>query len=235
MKNILFLLLACLSLASCTNGFTVEGVSSVSLYNGKNFYLKVPKAEGFVVLDSAEMVNGAFQMKCKVDSVVLGSLFIGNDLVLPIAIESGKIVVSMDDSKFTVKGTPLNDKLGEFMMKKKALEERAVEVERLESQLIMDGKSPAEVEAEMIKQRQALSDDVANLIRTQITANYNNVLGPGIFLIFCEGLEFPYTTPLMEEIISGAPESFKNDYFVKDFMNAARGNMQKLKESNPDD
>ena len=231
MRNILILLFACLSLSSCTNRFSIEGVSSVSLHDGKKFYLKVPKAEGFVVLDSTEMVHGEFDLKCKVDSVVLGSLFMENDLILPIAIESGKINVNIDNSKISLKGTPLNNKINEFMLEKNALEDRAYEVERLESRLIMDGKPQAEVEAEMEKQRSALSDDVAKLAKTYIQENYSNVLGPGIFLIFCEGLEFPYITPLMEEIISDAPESFKNDFFIKDFVNTARRNMQKIQEA----
>ena len=234
MRNILFLFFACLSLASCTNRFAIEGVSSVSLHDGKKFYLKVPKAEGFIVLDSTEMVHGEFDLKCKIDSIVLGSLFMENDLLLPIAIESGKINVNIDNSKITINGTPLNNKINEFMMEKNALEDRAYEVERLESRLIMDGKSQAEVEAEMEKQRQALSDDVAKLAKKYIQENYNNVVGPGIFLIFCEGLAFPYITPLMEEIISDAPESFKNDFFIKDFLNTARKNMQKIKESSSD-
>ena len=92
----------------------------------------------------------------------------------------------------------------------------------------MDGKSLDEVEAEMQKQRENLSKEMDALVKTFIQDNYNNVLGPGIFIMLCNGFPYPLVTPLIEEIVDDAPESFKNNRMVKTYMDAARENMKKL-------
>ena len=62
-----------------------------------------------------------------------------------------------------------------------------------------------------------------------IQANYENVLGPGIFIMMCNGFPYPILTPMIEEIVDAAPEYFKNHNLVKEYMEAARENMERLK------
>ena len=68
------------------------------------------------------------------------------------------------------------------------------------------------------------------LVKTFIQDNYENVLGPGVFLMLCNGFPYPLMTPLIEEIVDDAPDSFKNHHLVKEYVEAARANMEKMNE-----
>ena len=147
---------------------------------------------------------------------------------MPVVIEEGNISINIDKAGFSVKGTPLNDSFNEFIIKKISLEDRAYEVERMESRMIMDGKDPKFIQEEMEKQRTALGNDMDDLAKTFIQENYNNVLGTGVFLMLCNGFPYPVLTPIMEEIINDAPDSFKNNPMIKEYVSVARSNMDKL-------
>ena len=118
------------------------------------------------------------------------------------------------------------------MVKKNSLDDQAYEVERLESRMIMDGKSPLEIQREITAQRKALSGKMDSLAINFIEDNYENVLGPGLFIMICNGLPYPVLTPMMEQILKNAPESFKNNPLIKNYVNVARANMEKLQNAN---
>ena len=67
------------------------------------------------------------------------------------------------------------------------------------------------------------------LAKEFIQKNYDNVLGPGVFIMLCSNFPYPVMTPLIEEIIEEAPDRFKNNSLVKDYVTVARSNMEKLK------
>ena len=45
-------------------------------------------------------------------------------------------------------------------------------------------------------------------------------------------MPFPFLTPVMEEIVDKAPDSFKNNPMIKDYITAARSNMEKIRAMN---
>ena len=104
------------------------------------------------------------------------------------------------------------------------MENRAYELERSESRMIMDGKSSDEIEAEITKARDSLSSEMDGLVKGFISDNYENVLGPGVFMMLCNSFPYPVLTPVIEEIVDQAPECFKNDSFVQEYMKVARSN-----------
>ena len=119
-------------------------------------------------------------------------------------------------------------KLYDFVGKKNSLDDRAYEVERLESRLIMDGKSIEEVETEINRERDNLAKEMDELVKSFIQTNYENVLGPGVFIMLCNGFPYPLMTPLLEEIVDNAPETFKNHGLIKEYVDAARSNLEIL-------
>ena len=127
---------------SCGKKYKVEGISSVSLLDGKMLFIKVPSGNKLVNIDSAEVIHGLFKMKGKVDSTVIASLYMDDQCITPFVLEDGKITINIDNAGTTIKGTPLNNRLNDFILKKNSLDDRAYEVERLESRMIMDGKDP---------------------------------------------------------------------------------------------
>lgn len=166
--QILLFLFCAIICASCGKKYKIEGISSVSKLDGKMLFIKVPSGDKLVNIDSAEVVHGIFKMKGKVDSTVIASLYMDDDCIMPVVIEEGNISINIDKAGFSVKGTPLNDSFNEFIIKKTSLEDRAYEVERMESRMIMDGKDPKFIQEEMEKQRTALGNDMDDLAKTFI-------------------------------------------------------------------
>ena len=231
LKNIVFALISVLVLTSCASGYSIEGSSSVSRLDGKMLFVKVPSGAQMVNVDSAEVVHGLFQMEGEIDSTVIASLYMDDESIMPLVVEKGNIRIQIDNARITVSGTPLNDKLYAFVGKKNSLDDRAYEVERMESRMIMDGKSEEEIVLEVGKEREKLSNELDELAKTFIQENYENVLGPGVFIMLCNGFSYPVVTPVIEEIVNGAPEKFKNNQMVKGYMETARENMKKLQTS----
>ena len=228
MKKILWSVVSILAFASCSTGYKIEGSSSVLRLDGKMLFVKIPQGNQMVKIDSAEVIHGMFSMEGIVDSVSIASLYMDDESIMPFVVEDGNIRILIDNAQMKVTGTPLNDKLYHFVKRKSALEDRAYEVERLESRMIMDGKSEEEIAMEVEKEREKLSNELDELAKTFIQENYDNVLGPGIFIMLCNGFPYPVVTPVIEDIVNGAPETFKNNRMVKEYMDAARENMKKL-------
>lgn len=231
MKKILWSVVSILAFASCSTGYKIEGSSSVLRLDGKMLFVKIPQGNQMVKIDSAEVIHGMFSMEGIVDSVSIASLYMDEESIMPFVVEDGNIRILIDNAQMKVTGTPLNDKLYHFVKRKSALEDRAYEVERLESRMIMDGKSEEEIAMEVEKEREKLSNELDELAKTFIQENYDNVLGPGIFIMLCNGFPYPVVTPVIEDIVNGAPETFKNNRMVKEYMDAARENMKKLQTS----
>ena len=224
----LYSVITVLIFTSCASEYKIHGNSSVSRLDGKMLFVKVPQGGEMINVDSAEVVHGLFKMQGEIDSAVIASLYMDEQSILPLVMESGNIQIQIDNGRLTVSGTPLNDVLYDFVSKKNSLDGRAYEVERLESRMIMDGKPMEEVETEITKEREKLSKEMDDLIKSFIQMNYENVLGPGIFLMLCNGFPYPLMTPLLEEIVDNAPESFKNHDLIKEYIEAARSNLEKL-------
>ena len=214
-RIIIVALVSWLALASCGSEYQVEGSSSVSRLDGKMLFVKVSNGKELIKVDSAEVVHGLFRMEGKMDSIVIASLYMDDQNIMPLVIEKGKIQIKIDNTLLEASGTPLNNKLYDFIARKNALEDRAYEVERMESRMIMDGKPFSEVKQEIAKERANLSNEYDKLVKDFVQENYENVLGPAIFQMMSNGYASPRVTPLMEQILKEAPESFRNHTMVK--------------------
>ncbi|WP_177601396.1 DUF4369 domain-containing protein [uncultured Phocaeicola sp.] len=230
MYKLYFFLFCAVLCASCTKKYKIEGTSSVSMLDGKMLFIKVPAGDHWENIDSAEVIHGLFKMKGEVDSTVFASLYMDDDCIMPLVIEPGNISIAIDNAGITIKGTPLNDSFNDFIMKKNSLDDKAYDVEHEESRMIMDGHDLETVHNEIGKKRAALADEMNRLAKEFIQQNYDNVLGPGVFLMLFSGMPYPVLTPMMEEIVEKAPESFMNDPLVKEYVAAARSNMEKMNQ-----
>lgn len=54
-------------------------------------------------------------MKGPVDSVMMVTLYMDDEGIMPLVLEDGKIEVSISNTQLTAKGTLLNDRLYEFI------------------------------------------------------------------------------------------------------------------------
>ena len=219
MNKLFFSVVSLLALTSCASEYKIEGSSSVSRLDGKMLFIKVPDGDRMVKVDSAEVIHGIFKMEGVLDSSVIASLYMDDINIMPFVIEKGKIAINIDNARIVVSGTPLND--------------RAYELERKESRMIMDGKDPNEIHHVIMTEREKLAAEMNDLAKQFIKKNYDNVLGPGVFIMICSNFDYPVMTPMIEEIVKDAPDSFKNNPMVKEYITVARANMEKLKSTQP--
>lgn len=209
-------------MASCGKKFKIDGMTSVSSLDGKMLFVKVLSGDQLVNLDSAEVIHGYFQMEGKVDSVVLASLYMDDECIMPLVLEEGNIKIEINNVGISIKGTPLNDSFNRFIEDKTAIDDKAYEVEREESRMIMDGIDINTVQTEIDKQRTAVAQQMDNLVKAFIQENYENVLGPGVFIMIGNSLPYPFLTPMMEEIVNEAPKTFKDNYLIKNYIALAQ-------------
>jgi hypothetical protein len=229
MNRLFFSVLSLIAFTSCASEYRIEGSSSVSRLDGKMLFVKVPRGNAMINIDSSEVVHGMFKMEGIADSSVFASLYMDDESIMPLVIEKGNISISIDNARIKVSGTPLNDKLYDFVSKKNSIDDSAYELSRMESRMIMDGRDPDEISLELNPRHEKLIKDMNDLAKNFIQSNYNNILGPAVFIMICNNYQYPVITPFIEEIIKNAPESFKNEPYVKEYMSVASSNMEKMK------
>lgn len=224
-----FLLLAML-LASCSRKYKIEGSSSVTSLDGKMLFLKTLQDGEWVAIDSAEVIHGLFKMNGQADSVMMVTLYMNNEGIMPLVLENGKIEVSISNSQLIAKGTPLNDKLYEFIDKRNEMEVKIEELERKEARMVLDGANLDDVHVRLQQEGDALVNEMNDYVKQFITDNFENVLGTGVFMMMCSTLPYPVMTPQIEDIMKTAPVAFKETPLVKEFLSKAKENMKLLEE-----
>lgn len=226
MKEILYSLIAIVTLASCSDSFNIQGTSNVSTLDGRMLYLKVLTDNDFKNLDSCDVVHGKFQFSGTVDSAHMGSIFMDDESVLPLVLEGGNINIRLDDIQQTVSGTPLNDKLFQFFKKYNQLKNQEGELVHKHDQAIMNGRDMNHVNTMLAAEQERLIDQEDKLVTTFVCDNFDNILGPGVFFMMTVGFQYPELTPWIEDIMSKATDKFKNNPYVKDYYEKAQENEQ---------
>ena len=135
-NRILPFLLLLVLFTSCNRKYKIEGSSSVTSLDGKMLFLKTLRNGQWVNVDSAEVIHGHFKMKGRTDSVMMVTLYMDQEGIMPLVLEDGKIVVSISNTQLIAKGTSLNDKLYEFIDKRNSLEVKIEELERKEARMV---------------------------------------------------------------------------------------------------
>lgn len=225
-----FPLLALLLCASCSRGYRIEGQSSVTSLDGKMLYLKTLQDGDWVAVDSAEVIHGLFKMKGPVDSVRMVTLYMGDEGLMPLVLENGRIRVDIANVQMKAEGTPLNDKLYEFIDKRNALELAIEEVDRKEARMVLDGVALDDIHDQLQQESDSLVGAMNTYLKQFIADNYENVLGPSVFMMMCSTLPYPVMTPNIEAILKDAPASFKDNVLVKDYVSKAKENMKLIEE-----
>ena len=200
----------------------VKGSSNVDELEGKMLTLKVYVDGEMRSIDSTRVVHGRFSFGGSMDSTMLANVFLGDLSLRPIVLEEGEVKLNIGETQQTATGTPLNDTLSGFIQRKTQLDARMAELPHLESQMVMDGTDYDEIIYELGKQSQQIAIENDQLITRFIRDNYNNVLGPGVFMILTSGLPHPVLTPQIEEILTHATPYFLGHPYVRKYIEEAR-------------
>ena len=230
MKKLCHLLLSSLLvLTACKSQYMVKGSSNVDELEGQVLTLKVYVDGEMRSIDSTRVVHGRFNFGGGMDSTMLANLFLGDMSLMPIVLEEGEVSLNIEETRQTATGTPLNDSLSGFILRKTQLDAQMAELPHLEARMIMDGTDDDERMFQLRQQSKEIETESEQLIMHFIRANYNNVLGPGIFMILTSRLPHPVLTPQIEQIITNAPPYFLGHPYVREYIQKAKEYEEKTK------
>lgn len=226
MNKIFYAFITLLAITSCANSYNIAGTSNISTLDGRMLYLKILKNNEFKNVDSCDVVHGQFHFQGNIDTVRMANIFMDDESVLPLVLESGDISVKLDDAQQVVSGTPLNDKLFGFFKKYQQLQNQQLELVHKHDQAIMNGSDMNVVVQQLNDEAVKLSDQEDKLVTSFVTDNFDNILGPGVFFMVTVGNQVPMLSPWIEDIMSKASDNFKNDPYVKEYYEKAQENEQ---------
>ncbi len=215
-----------MTITSCAGSYNIKGTSNVSMLDGKKLYLKAYSNSELKNLDSCDVVHGEFSFSGRLDSTRIVTLFMNDEGMMPIVLEPGTVNVKIENGLQKVSGTPLNDKLSDFIEKYNQLENQMNDLSHKQSQAIMNGEDEAVTNARLAKEARGIVSKEDKLITSFIVDNFDNVLGPGVFFMMTAGNPYPELAPWIEDIMSKATDTFKNDAYVKDYYEKAMENQQ---------
>lgn len=210
-------------MTSCTK-YNIQGSSDIQDADGRMLYLKYIADGEIVSMDSCDVVHGSFKFSGPVDSVRVVTLCIDDQPVMPIVLENGDITVEMNNLRQNCSGTPLNDTLNMFNTRYRKITRQIDELSHQQSQAVMNGENIDSVNKRLAIEEERLMIQEDKLVTTFITENFDNCLGPYIFQIATGGYEYPILTAWIEALMTKATETFKNDPYVKEYMDAANHN-----------
>lgn len=221
MNKIFYLMAVVATLASCAKSYKIDGTSSVSYLDGSKMFLAAMKDGDVKNIDSCEVVHGEFQLNGVLDTVKLAMLLM-DGFQMPVVLEEGPITIKIDNATQTVDGTPLNKTLYEFLDKQKQLHAQMLELGHRQSQMMLDGIDEETIAAQLEVEAQKIASEEDKLVTDFISANFDNALGPGVFMMVTSGYQYPVLTPQLEFILSKATDAFKNDPYVREYCKVAR-------------
>ena len=224
MKKTLPILISILTImSSCSSSFHIEGTSDVSSLDGQQLFLKVINNQTVRNVDSCNVVHGKFTFDGVMDSVSMASICTETSNLMPVVIESGEIKVQISSRGVSsASGTTMNDELYRFLNTYDKLQMQSLELIRKHDQAIMAGSDMSIVNKQINDEYILINQRVDSLITTFISNNFDNVLGPGVFMILTSAYEYPVFTPWIDDLVSKAPTYFKNDPYVKAYLHDAQ-------------
>ena len=168
------------------------------------------------------------------DTVRMVNLFMDEESIMPVVLEQGEIVIKIDNASQSVGGTPLNDKLYKFIDKHNQLDNQMQELSHKQSQMLLDGIDESEINEKLAIEAKKIAREEDQLVTTFIVDNFDNVLGPGVFMMITSMYKYPILTPQIEDIMSKATDKFKSNPYVKDYYRTATENEARMQGLEPD-
>ena len=210
-------------LTACSDQCSIAGNSTVGSLDGRMLYLRVScNGQEVMSLDSCEVTHGRFTFSSTLDSTRVAQVYIGNESLMPVVLETGELMVQVDHSGQRVSGGPLNDRLYAFLQRKERIENEQWELDRKCLEMLHSVKSPEEINSEIAPKAKKLAKKLEDLETEFIKDNYDNPLGPGCFMWLFRQYPFPVMTNQIERIVKDAPPQFLHDPYVSHYLRVAR-------------
>ncbi len=223
MRHLILAILLTTILSSCADKYSIAGNSSMPSLDGRMLYLRADtdcERIGHVCIDSCEVVHGEFNFIGFVDSAMFVELCMDNHRMMPLVLETGNLKIRMDHGGQHVSGGPLNERLYKFFQKKNRMENELWELQQRGIRMMRKGKSPEEVSRKIMPKRHELCKKIEQLETKFIMDNYENVLGPGLFMLLTNQFPSPIITNQIRTILQTAPPVFMSHPFIISYVEA---------------
>jgi len=228
MSRILYALFLALTAVSCSETYSIQGSSSIATLDGSKLYLRTIKNNELKAIDSCDVVHGQFHFNGSIDTTRMCNLCMDDESMLPVVLEQGEITIRIDNMRQNVSGTPLNDALYDFLDHHNRLSNQRQELATKQSQMILEGIDEQTINRQLTVEAAQIAQQEDSLVTNFIVENFDNVLGPGVFMMITSGFQYPVLTPQIEDIMSKATRKFKNDPYVKDYYETATENERRM-------
>ena len=196
MNKIFYAVVIIATLASCAESYSIQGSSSVSSLDGSKLYLKTVKDQELKNLDSCDVVHGKFRFAGLLDTVKIANLYMDDQsLMMPVVVEKGEIEIRIDNTSRTVTGSPLNEKLYQFIQRHDQIGNELNELSHKQSQMLLEGIDEDVINRQLSAEAARLAQQEDSLVTNFIVENFDNVLGPGVFMMMTSGYQYPVLTP----------------------------------------
>lgn len=200
------------SLSSCAGQYNIAGNASMPKINGQMLYLRDNFAtETPRVMDSCQVVHGEFQFFGEIDTAMFVQLYVGKESVIPVVLESGTVKITVDNATQQVKGGKYNERLYKFFRKREQLQNELWELDQQYYSHLNNGTATKEVYNDLKKQGIKILNKINEMETKFVMDNYENPLGPGMFLMLGEAYPVPVMTDQLRKIYNAAPLSFKRN------------------------
>ena len=227
-KSLLYVLVTTVSFISCADSYSVQGTSSIASLDGSKLYLKAVKSGELKNIDSCDVVHGQFHFTGLLDTVRMANLFMDDEGLMPVVLEKGDINIHIDYASRRVSGTPLNEELYDFLNRHDQLGNEMSELSHKHSQMLLEGEDEQSINEQLNIEAARIAQQEDSLVTNFIVDNFDNVLGPGVFMMMTGSFPYPVLTPQIEDIMSKATKTFKNDPYVREYYQVAQENEQRM-------
>ena len=97
-----------------------------------------------------------------------------------------------------------------------------------QSQMMLEGIDEEVINRQLSAEAARIAAEEDRLVMRFIESNFDNVLGPGVFMMITSQYRYPILTPQIEDIMSKATNKFKEDPYVKDYYQTAQENEKRM-------
>jgi hypothetical protein len=87
--------------------------------------------------------------------------------------------------------------------------------------MLLEGIDEGVINRQLTAEAARLAQQEDSLVTNFIVENFDNVLGPGVFMMMTGSYQYPVLTPQIEDIMSKATKKFKEDSYVKQYYQTA--------------
>jgi hypothetical protein len=208
MRGFLYIIFILFTTA-CSNQYSISGDLSQGAIYGKKLYLSVVDGEERrVYMDSCDVVHGQFVFSGPVDSVVLGHIDIDGYAMMPVVIEQGEMNISVGHLGNNITGGALNQRLNKYFERLNSIQREWEVLHQNRIRLMMTGGFTLQEMERITHLEDSLNVQTEKIQTNFVIENFDNVLGPGIFMMICNQYPMPIITPQLHFILEQAPDGF---------------------------